>query len=81
MIAANGRGLKGANPLMAVIGRLDEQVDAVLIEPLRRTGERADDRHDPTAEEAAPARPPITPVQSEDADARPAAHELPVWLL
>ena len=66
---------------MAVIGRMDEQVDAVLIEPLRRKGERAADRRDPTAGEAAPARPPITPVQSEDADAPAAAHELPVWLL
>jgi hypothetical protein len=64
---------------MSVIGRLDDQVEAVLINPLKRERPRV---------EEAPEAPPLPPApSSEERDAessdgtdevRPA---LPVWLL
>lgn len=66
---------------MSVIGRLDDQVEAVLINPLKRR-ERDD------AEEArdAPSPPAPTPSNEErDAGSSPetrdAGDALPVWLL
>ncbi|HEY9401813.1 MAG TPA: hypothetical protein VIQ24_03920 [Pyrinomonadaceae bacterium] len=63
---------------MPVIGRLDDQVEAILINPLRR----------PTADEAEREPTAITPTVSEerdDADSerekREADSPLPVWLL
>ena len=63
---------------MSVIGRLDDQVEAVLINPLRR--ERSPDEearkppetHAPATEE----RDAESPPETREADA-----ELPVWLL
>jgi hypothetical protein len=64
---------------MPVIGRLDDQVEAVLIDPLRR-------RHKP--DETEREQPPIPPPVSEERDgAAPASEKreaespLPVWLL
>ena len=72
---------------MAVIGRLDEQVDAVLISPLARKrrpepppeGAAADGQSAPDARQP----PSQTSTDSDAADvARGAAREtLPVWLL
>ena len=68
---------------MTVIGRLDEQVDAVLIAPLKRK-QRADaDAQEQAADEieAAHTAPPVNAHRAEQ-DARPKAEtELPVWLL
>jgi len=66
---------------MTVIGRLDEQVDDVLIEPLSKKGERAPAREDAPAQPSAP-----RPTGSESpADAAPSperpTRELPVWML
>ena len=64
---------------MSVIGRLDEQVEAVLINPLRRR-ERAPDE-EARDEPATPA--PAT--EERDAESSPETRErdaaLPVWLL
>lgn len=66
---------------MPVIGRLDEQVGRVLIDPVRRRGD-ADDAQDD--ERPAPAT-PTTPadadeVAGDEGEGRP-REELPVWLL
>ena len=73
---------------MSVIGRLDEQVDAVLIAPLKKRGEKTPDETTP------PARSPNRDVPSSSAKQRrapvsgrmaeqesPKPDELPVWLL
>ena len=64
---------------MSVIGRLDEQVEAVLINPLKRR-----ERAPVEAEREAPPRP--APSQEERAaesseETRDAEATLPVWLL
>jgi hypothetical protein len=60
---------------MAVIGRLDGQVEEVLITPLERGRER----------ERPAVPPPPTPPETEDEpsadETSPAPDELPVWLL
>ena len=68
---------------MSVIGRLDEQVDAVLISPLKRKL-----TPDEAAREDARDAPTETPARShEDRDAEPpdvpreTGDALPVWLL
>lgn len=63
---------------MPVIGKLDEQVDAVLIDPLRSKREietRARDAHEP--EEQSPTLAEVKKDQDE-ANADP---PLPIWLL
>ena len=72
---------------MSVIGRLDEQVDAVLIAPLKKRGEKQPD------EMTSSARSPALDVQSSvklgrapgsDKMSEQESHkrdELPVWLL
>ena len=69
---------------MSVIGRLDEQVDAVLITPLARREEPRRDADDARSNENI-ARPPsaIQTVSKIGAqEKRPARREeLPVWLL
>ena len=68
---------------MSVIGRLDDQVEAVLINPLKRR-ERRDDAE---AERDAPSpRPPTASHEERDESARDERREgdaasLPVWLL
>ncbi len=64
---------------MPVIGRLDDQVEAILINPLRR-------QRDP--DEAPREQPRIPPAVSEERDAADSSTEkrevdpaLPVWLL
>lgn len=73
---------------MSVIGRLDEQVDAVLIRPLKKRGERQEETA--TAPEALthdrpePSAPGQRQVPSGDENSRhqrPEPDELPVWLL
>ena len=69
---------------MPVIGRLDEQVDAVLIKPLARRGEPAGD--DPAARSNENIAQPQSAIQKgleTDAQAHERAEqeELPVWLL
>jgi hypothetical protein len=69
---------------MPVIGKLDNQVDAVLIAPLDRNRPRTTEAREQTStEHTAPSGPGIqTP---EDADGsqntRARREELPVWLL
>jgi hypothetical protein len=70
---------------MSVIGRLDDQVEAVLINPLKRR-ERASDGE---AERAAPPVVPSPPASSDDEreaestspETREVDSALPVWLL
>jgi hypothetical protein len=65
---------------MGVIGRLDEQVDAVLITPLKRTSapDAAERAHrNEHAEQVE--QPPHA--QRERGNAQTDADELPVWLL
>ncbi len=63
---------------MSVIGRLDDQVEAVLINPLRRR------EHD-EEERDAPAPPHASTHTERDAESTPERREadaaLPVWLL
>lgn len=69
---------------MSVIGRLDEQVDAVLIAPLDRNRQPTRDaREHPTGEQAKPPQPnPPTPDEDESLQGERAIKEdLPVWLL
>lgn len=64
---------------MAVIGRLDGQVEEVLIKPLGRGRER-----EPSAAPAGDDPPPLPPGQEDQPSAdetSPAPSELPVWLL
>ena len=60
---------------MSVIGRLDKQVEEILISPLDKKGERV--REDERVEEQA------VKASTEDTNARPSTDkkELPVWLL
>jgi hypothetical protein len=63
---------------MPVIGRLDGQVDEVLITPLERRRER--ERPDAPSNDAQP--PPPEPADEPPAgETSPAPGELPVWLL
>jgi hypothetical protein len=77
MIAANECGRKGA--AMPVIGRLDGQVDELLISPISK---RRRDEELSTPDEAAPDPLPApttqTPAPVESSAER---DELPVWLL
>lgn len=69
---------------MPVIGRLDEQVDAVLIKPLARKGEPDGDAHTQQQYENIAQPQTATPTTGEtDSHANPRARrdELPVWLL
>lgn len=71
---------------MSVIGRLDDQVDAVLIEPLKRSGQRKaespaevnDKERAPSSHSEAQAPDELESPRSERAVR---AEELPVWLL
>ncbi len=64
---------------MSVIGRLDEQVNRVLIEPL--AADRKSNIED-TAETPLPNPPSAPPVPESQRDRSPdERHELPVWLL
>ena len=69
---------------MSVIGRLDEQVDSVLIAPLDRNRRRsAETQEQPHNQQSAPSQ---TKAQAPDEaenfqDEEPAQDELPVWLL
>jgi hypothetical protein len=68
---------------MSVIGRLDDQVEAVLINPLKRRERR---RSDGEAEQDAPPLPPPVPSHEErDAESSEETRDtdaaLPVWLL
>jgi hypothetical protein len=75
MIAANACGRKGA--AMPVIGRLDKQVDEVIISPVSKR-RRDEDPPDEDADERPPSAQPQTPAHDESSAER---DELPVWLL
>ncbi len=61
---------------MSVIGRLDEQVNDILIKPLSKERRETEEPPTPRPEEADP------PNESADKDETAARHnELPVWLL
>jgi hypothetical protein len=63
-----------------VIGRLDGQVDKVLITPLERGRERPADEADDA--DAPPPQPPAAPAPEPSAgETSRARDELPVWLL
>ena len=71
---------------MPVIGRLDGQVDELIIRPIseRRRGEEApaDSGGKADAQQAPPPPRPPTPTHTQTADESSAeADELPVWLL
>jgi hypothetical protein len=75
MIAANASGRKGA--AMPFIGRLDGQVDELIIKPIskrRRDEEPADEK----TPEQAPSPETHTPTSNQSSAER---DELPVWLL
>ena len=61
---------------MSVIGRLDKQVDEILINPLSKR--RRDDEEPPTPPTPEP-DPPSEP--SNEDETSPKDDELPVWLL
>jgi hypothetical protein len=62
---------------MSVIGRLDEQVNEILINPLSR---RRSDEEEPAPPPAPEADPP--PDENADKDETAEGHgELPVWML
>ncbi|HZT59231.1 MAG TPA: hypothetical protein VFA21_11455 [Pyrinomonadaceae bacterium] len=64
---------------MPVIGRLDEQVDGVLISPVSK---RRRDEQPSRKDEDSTARPDDAPTQTPTKDESSAnAGELPVWLL
>ena len=65
---------------MSVIGRLDDQVERVLINPLKRERDAGE------AEREAPSLPPRAPVRAEreaesSGETREVEDALPVWLL
>jgi hypothetical protein len=70
---------------MSVIGRLDEQVEAVLIKPLERRGEPAGDGDDvapPNENIERPQSAIQTALEKQSTGSTPAERaELPVWLL
>jgi hypothetical protein len=70
---------------MSVIGRLDEQVEAVLITPLGKDGRtEAAPREDESAVEQATSAPRVERATAEDEsfqDERASKDDLPVWLL
>jgi hypothetical protein len=66
---------------MGVIGRLDEQVDAVLIGPLQRRGEPQPDEQAAAEQAEPPGRPAQPEARRAEPDAPRAATALPVWLL
>jgi len=61
---------------MSVIGRLDKQVDEILINPLSKR--RRDDEEPPTPPTPEP-DPPSEPANKDETSAED--DELPVWLL
>ena len=67
---------------MAVIGRLDEQVDAVLISPLaKKRGETAP-AAPPVPEQQQPSPSPTSAAaDTADVESKVARETLPVWLL
>jgi hypothetical protein len=75
MIAANASGRKGA--AMPVIGRLDGQVDELIISPIskRRRDEESPDEETP---ERTPSPTTHTPTSNQSSAER---DELPIWLL
>lgn len=66
---------------MGVIGRLDQQVDDILIKPVRERQPGLDEESTPPAPESKPdeAREEATARHHEKA--RPSSDDLPVWLL
>jgi hypothetical protein len=65
---------------MSVIGRLDEQVNDILINPLSRRRRDEEGPAPPSAPGADP--PPAPPDVTADKDETVAGHdELPVWML
>jgi hypothetical protein len=68
---------------VGVIGRLDEQVDALLIKPLKRgRGEDEGEQTQQSASDPAAAHEtPRPPQEAQVEEQRQAADELPVWLL
>lgn len=63
---------------MPVIGRLDEQVNEVLITPIEQGRERRQPADEQPPPDAPTPEPPPEPSAGETSPARP---ELPVWLL
>ncbi len=61
---------------MSVIGRLDDQVDEILITPLSKR-RRDEEPAPPPSPEADP--PPVEPADKDETSAK--EDELPVWLL
>lgn len=64
---------------MSVIGKLDEQINRVLIEPLAADYESSVEDTAKTLPPHLPPSPPVTEAQRDRS--RDERHELPVWLL
>jgi hypothetical protein len=64
---------------MSVIGRLDEQVDAVLISPIGKKRDAPEPSPKPATEEANTRRDEESSAEENETAARTV--ELPVWLL
>jgi hypothetical protein len=65
---------------VAVIGRLDEQVDAVLIRPLSKKRRPEPEQPEPTPEGRAAERPAATD-DATNVESGPERETLPVWML
>ena len=76
MIAVNAPGRKGAT--MPIIGRLDGQVDEVIIKPISKRREEDAETHDEDAPEPPPSTETQTPASNQSSAER---DTLPVWLL
>jgi hypothetical protein len=68
---------------MSVIGRLDKQVDEVLIAPLSKNNRREEDARGPQQRAETQSDEPreIATTDSENPRTRVSKDELPVWLL
>lgn len=65
---------------MSVIGRLDDQVNQILIEPLHEK-RSPEERPLPDKFPRASPPPPSTPAHTTPDESAVEPHELPVWLL
>lgn len=76
---------------MSVIGRLDDQVDALIISPLKKRGAQQNEEHATPPQQPTRTTDQSNPVASEESQAAQshkhseressAPDELPVWLL
>ena len=66
---------------MGVIGRLDKQVEDILINPVRERRKGLDEEPPPSTPESKPSEPRDEADERNQEKTRPVPDELPVWLL